>query len=118
MNFDPIDRTNESAPSSGHDEFERLEFLPEQATDEAPEPDATSDIDFAPERETTDEPPVSFSPDAGDDPTDLSFDSTPTPDLAASTPFELFGTSLFDDIGLDDDLDGFDADDLDDDLEF
>lgn len=114
MNFEPIDRTDEPG-GSATDEFEKLEFLPEQPADDAPMSDDTAEIIFTPETDSTSEPPVSFSPapDAGDD---LSFEPEPAPDLGASLPFELLGSSLFDDADLDD-LDPL-GDDFDDDLEF
>lgn len=114
MNFESIDRTNETGTPSETDEFEKLEFLPEQPAVERSAADDTSAIDFTPENDGVDEPPVSFSPDIAGDDVNAGFDPVPDPDLSASTPFELFGTSLFDD----DDLDGFDTGDPDDDLEF
>lgn len=115
MNFESIDRTNEPG-ASATEEFEKLEFLPEQPADDAPLPDDTAEIIFTPEADAEIEPPVSFNP-ADDDGNDLSFEPEPAPDLAASLPFELLGSSLFDDGDLDD-FDPLDGDDFDDDLEF
>ncbi len=115
MTFDPLDRTNESTLEPATDEFEKLEFLPEQPASADQPPDDTSSIDFTPDAPVVEEPPVSFSPVAGDE-LDTNFDTLETPDLAASTPFELFGTSLFD-ADLDEDLDDLGTDD-DFDLEF
>lgn len=107
MNVDAIDRTNE--PTT--DEFEKLEFLPEEPVQTAPESSDTAEIDFTPETELADEPPVSFSPVADVEP-DIQdgFDDGSAADLdfGASTPFELFGTSLVDDADLDDDIDPLD----------
>lgn len=116
MNYEPIDRTNEPAT----DEFEKLEFLPEEPARSAPETSDTSEITFTPESETTGEPPVSFSPAAGsealpEDPPEAL--ATSAFDIDAGTPFELFGTSLVDESEFEGDVDSLDADYLDD-LEF
>jgi hypothetical protein len=107
MNFEALDRTHEPIT----DEFEQLEFLPEQPA--APGDDDGGEIIFTPEDEATFEPPVSFSP-APSDETDLTFEPAPLLDLGEALPFELLGSSLFDD----DDLDPLDSGDFDDDLEF
>jgi hypothetical protein len=117
MNFESIDRTNEPGAASGPDEFEKLEFLPEESAVSSPVMDDTAQIIFAPEEVGVDEPPVSFSPDTDDD-NGFTFDPAPESDLGAPLPFELFGSSLFDDPELDDDLDPLVHDDFDDDLEF
>jgi hypothetical protein len=83
---------------------------------------------FAPEPALPDEPPISFSPPTqaagGDDRSDqLAGELFGQPgtdhDLDAETPFELFGTSLFDNFDADEvDSPAFDLDEPDDDLEF
>ena len=118
MNLESNDRNHEHTT----DEFEKLEFLPEQPAEQRRDPDDTAEIVFAPEltdaEDTeTQEPPVSFSP-AGKDGDALSFDPTPLPDPGDSVPFELLGSSLFDDAEFDEDLDPLGPDELDDDLEF
>ena len=118
MEFGSIDRPNE--PDT--DEFEKLEFLPEEPVESSPGFDDTSEIIFTPEHEPTPEPPVSF--DLGDDagsPAGFDIDdsaTSPTLDVDGGMPFELFGTSLFGDPELDEDLEILDHDELDDDLEF
>ncbi len=97
MNFESLDHTNEPGAPSEPDEFEKLEFLPEDSSEPDPIQDDTAEIIFTPEEDIgTVEPPVSFSPDVDDD-SDFTFDPTLAPDLGASLPFELLGSSLFDD---------------------
>lgn len=113
--MNPIDRTNAPGPESAPDEFEKLEFLPEEPAPADYGPDDTGQIDFTPEIDPGGEPPVSFSPAAdpsggSDNPFADPADSDP--DFGAGTPFELFGTSLFNDTDLDDDIDDLETDDL------
>lgn len=119
MNFESLDHTNGPGPTSEPDEFEKLEFLPEDSSEPDPIQDDTAEIIFTPEEDIgAAEPPVSFSPDVDDD-SDFTFDPTPAPDLGASLPFELLGSSLFDDPDLDDDFDPITHDQFEDeDLEF
>ncbi len=118
MNFESIDRINDLGEPSGPEEFEKLEFLPEESADSNHAIDDTDQIFFTPEDAGVDEPPISFSPDIDDD-HGFNFAPAPEPDLGAPLPFELFGSSLFDDpdLDLDDDLDPLAHDDFDD-LEF
>jgi hypothetical protein len=110
-------------------EFEKLEFLPEQPDPVGPAIESdTARLAFAPEPTLPDEPPISFSPPAqaagGEDRSDrLADEPFGQPgadlDLAAETPFELFGTSVFENLDADEDeFPALDLDEPDDDLEF
>ena len=116
MNHESIDRIREPAS----DEFEKLEFLPEEPAGATSETNDSPEIFFTPESETTGEPPVSFSPADGPETPDQGiFDALGSlqPGVDAGTPFELFGTSLFGESELEDDIDALDLELLDD-LEF
>jgi hypothetical protein len=116
-----VNEHNQKDPETG--EFEKLEFLPEQPDTAGPD---TTRLTFVPEPAQAEEPPISFIPtgasgnvhelgQADSDPF-----ARPTDDLGieVETPFELFGTSLFDDHDADDELPAFDLGEPDDDLEF
>jgi hypothetical protein len=121
MPFENIDNLREPRT----DEFEKLEFLPEQLVSHSfhakDASDDTAQIVFDPGLAGSAEPPVSFdiedAPEPPDEP-EIGFLSPQSDDLdlEASTPFELFGTSLFGDSELD--TDEFDTFDEEDDLEF
>ncbi len=116
MPFENIDNSRD--PHT--DEFEKLEFLPEEpASEKSDSDDDTAEIVFDPDLERFPEPPVSFDLDSTPEPVaepEVNFFGAPAGDLdlEAETPFELFGTSLFGERGLEAD----EFEDLDDDLEF
>ncbi len=105
------------------EEFEKLEFLPEEPINDENDPEISSEIVFDPDSQPSEEPPVSYFSNVELEPVEegeLEFSNPPSIDFEpdTNTPFELVGTSLFEADSVDDEFSPYDFDDLDEDLEF